>query len=423
VYVSGVRSTPTGYYDTPTANQTRTNEARAWDISPVTSRTGRIVTQGHPNTYDSDDERLIRVTGNIQVLEALQAHYTQEDESSGEEYTLNDADAYFFGESSPMAPLSPLPIPTVPTPPSGDGPDDYQGDGGSESSSSLYHFDGESSSPWQSDSEDQLSEDGGEDSDGQDERDEGGALASIPITVLTQTRQHSEPPISIVAARARKNYHYSHHHHHREENDEEEPEPAQPPMSFIFSTTEFNAYLFPTAFLSPTVVCSSFLQQPFPPALQYLRQVDRLNMALPIPELSLVIVASQQGRVAVFRLTRSGDNFGMRLDTVLPRERGEVEMDLETRPAVALLGIAVSPVQGKEMGKSRAGSDSGYGVRKRKERQRGGGWRGVEGRRRWRLMMVYMDGSVLSYELGRETEEEGPGGLGDLLGLDGFVMV
>ncbi|KAF8245107.1 hypothetical protein K440DRAFT_634906 [Wilcoxina mikolae CBS 423.85] len=422
-YVSGIRCIPTGYYDTPTANQPRTNEARAWDISPVTSRAGRTMTHDRLDIFGSD-------FGPPEDIQALQAHLAQEDGSLDED----DHNSGVLDGSSSPAPLSPLPIPTVPTPPPGDGPDHYQGDGSETSSSLQYqdllwdegHLDVEASS-WHTDSEDQLSEDEDEDSDGQDDLYEGEVLTSIPAPI--QTRQYSEPPTPIAAAQTCKNHHHHNNHHnhyhiHRqEENDDEEPEPAQPPMSFIFSTTEYNAYLFPTTYLSPTVFCNSFLQQHFPPGLQFLSQIDRLNMALPIPELSLIVIASQQGRAAIFRLTRSGDHFGMRLDTVLPREHGDSEMDLETRPPVALLGIAVSPIQGKEMGKSRAGSDTMCGIQKRKERQRGGGWRGVETRRRWRLMMVYTDGTVLSYELGRETEEEGPGGLGDLLGLDGFIMV
>lgn len=39
-------------------------------------------------------------------------------------------------------------------------------------------------------------------------------------------------------------------------------------------------------------------------------------------------------------------------------------------------------------------------------------------------MMVYMNGTVLSYELGREREDEGVYGEGyGALGGDGFVMV
>lgn len=98
----------------------------------------------------------------------------------------------------------------------------------------------------------------------------------------------------------------------------------------------------------------------------------------------------------------------MRLDTVLPREDAcEGEREKERRPTAALLGVAVGPVQERRRGRC--------------------GGMGVWGRRRWRLMMVYMDGSVMSYELGREegvvtVEGIEGGGLG-ALGVGGFVMV
>lgn len=125
-----------------------------------------------------------------------------------------------------------------------------------------------------------------------------------------------------------------------------------------------------------------------------------------IPDLSLVVAASQKGRAAIFRLTRVADDFCMRLDTVLPRESSGGERGRERRPSAALLGVAVSPVQ------ERRGPKCSEGM-----------W----GRKRWRLMMVYMDGSVLSYELGREqgmVTIEGVEGSGlGTLGVGGFLMV
>lgn len=184
--------------------------------------------------------------------------------------------------------------------------------------------------------------------------------------------------------------------------------PFQPPISFIFSTTEQNCHLLTlTPSLTATVICRSALHHLNPsPSLQYLGTIDRLNMVHCIPELSLIVAASQKGRAGIFRLTRVGDTFAMRLDTVLPREDSEVgERGRERRPTAALLGVAVGPVQ---------------------ERRRGrGGGVGVWGRRRWRLMMVYMDGSVVSYELGREEGCGDIGGIGGGLGVGvgGFVMV
>ncbi|RPB16210.1 hypothetical protein P167DRAFT_551717 [Morchella conica CCBAS932] len=178
-----------------------------------------------------------------------------------------------------------------------------------------------------------------------------------------------------------------------------------PPVSFIFSTTERNCQLLTlTPYLTPNVVCFFPLhQQNQPPTVQYFSDIDRLNMVHCIPDLSLVIAASQKGRAAIFRLTRVGDIFGMRLDTILPREDEVNERGRERRPSV-LLGVAVSPVQ---------------------ERRRGrGGGLGVWGRKRWRLMMVYVDGSINSYELGREEGIVEVGGIrGGLDGLGGFVMI
>ena len=531
VYVPGIRSLPTGYYDTPATLPPR-NEARAWDISPSAAANSPQLPPEPQDLYDYEDEDLLYEPDLFSFQEEeeddddLYEEYDDDDddydeeeeyEDEGEEVeVVLDADeasgADFAGSyPDPPSPLSPVPIPTVPTPPPGDGPDDYQGgpedessgnsssgggdgDGSSEGGSSLYQQDlaedddgeegeeGEEEGDglddgilWVSNMEDQVSEDdesegdggqeeggdGGGGGDGDGDGDEDGDRDGIGRILPANSSQHiwedPEPsrPLSASAPGVHghhylhyHHHHYHHYHHHHchrqgeeegeeqeEEDDEEEeePEPAPPPLSFIFSTTERNAYLLPTSFLSPTVYCRSFLQQQFPPDQQYLQQINRLNMVLPIPELSLVVAASQPGRVGLFRLTRSGGHFGMRLDTTLPREGGNSGTDVEERPPVALLGVAVSPIQGKQMGRNgRAGSsgssssdrsDDVGGRRKRKELQRGGGWRGVEARRRWRLTMVYTDGSILSYELGRETEEEGPGGLNAVLGWDEFVIV
>ncbi|KAL7270167.1 hypothetical protein RUND412_007136 [Rhizina undulata] len=165
----------------------------------------------------------------------------------------------------------------------------------------------------------------------------------------------------------------------------------------IIQTTQHNVYLLPAHPFSPTVICKSPLRlQPMPMSLQYISHLDRLNMVFHIPGLSLVIAASPFGRAAVFRLTRSGDVFAMRLEDVLPREG--TDRDVASRPKAELAGIGVGPVQGRMEG-----------------RRRSGDWRGCERRRRWRVMMVYKDGGVLSYELGREDRGED--------GLGGYVMI
>lgn len=67
--------------------------------------------------------------------------------------------------------------------------------------------------------------------------------------------------------------------------------------------------------------------------------------------------------------------------------------------------MAVGPIQGREMipaGEERDGGGSGGG-----EGGAGEKWRAVESSRRYRLMMVYYDHTVLSYEIWRDCGGEG----------------
>jgi len=119
----------------------------------------------------------------------------------------------------------------------------------------------------------------------------------------------------------------------------------------------------------------------------HLRNFDRLNMLAFIPELSLVVVGSQVGRVALIGLTRMPDGycgFGpvvmCRIEAILPETRHEEKW----RPYVQLLGMADSPLQGY-IGRERGGV-------------------GGEGLRRWRLLLHYFDGTILSYEIGRGVD-------------------
>lgn len=170
------------------------------------------------------------------------------------------------------------------------------------------------------------------------------------------------------------------------------------------------------------MVCDEVLRTGTP-TYEHLVSMDRLNMVCSIPELSMVIAASQKGRAAIFRLTQNPAGYMMRLDEMLPRGEDEPQK----RPCAALLGIAVGPIQGREFGRSRsnsaesnarqsfdddsdecageklsAGVETGTGWRRKKRSM----WRGLEKRRRYRLMMVYIDGSILSYELGGTPESE-----------------
>jgi hypothetical protein len=112
-------------------------------------------------------------------------------------------------------------------------------------------------------------------------------------------------------------------------------------------------------------------------------------MLAAIPELSLVLVASQIGRVALITITRLvgcnsriGDIVSMRVDLILPfkvEESGD-----KIRPSYGLLGMAVGPMQ----------------IQRTMTAARGGG----EDRRRWRLMLHYYNHTILSYEISREEE-------------------
>jgi hypothetical protein len=66
-----------------------------------------------------------------------------------------------------------------------------------------------------------------------------------------------------------------------------------------------------------------------------------------IPELGLVVAASQKGRVAIISLTWQEEvGFGFRLDWIVPFHTQEQK---DERPQSPLLGIAVSPMPGFEV--------------------------------------------------------------------------
>ncbi|EXJ72464.1 uncharacterized protein A1O5_04968 [Cladophialophora psammophila CBS 110553] len=230
---------------------------------------------------------------------------------------------------------------------------------------------------------------------------------------------------------------------------------------------------------SPHVFCANILKQALPPIIQSTNHanIDRLNMLLQIPELGIVIVATQIGRCAVCSLTKNEKTgtLGLRVSWILPTKKQERK---GLRPFGPLLGIAASPVQGcfstdefavrSESGEStkwgrdglvdgipttfdhtvlvfderngaeddsqlsNVDADSGERTNrprtKRKRlshdpRKRGFGrirtelrdwevpsspepWQALESSRRYRLMLTYMDMTVLSYELSRGVERE-----------------
>jgi hypothetical protein len=139
-------------------------------------------------------------------------------------------------------------------------------------------------------------------------------------------------------------------------------------------------------FAKPDFLNRGIVRQELGTLQDHLRPFDRLNMLAVIPELSLVVAASQIGRAALISLTRLDDDFSnagpvvmFRLDLILPLK---VHEDGH-RPSVPLAGMAVAPLQTSEtVGKEGLGG------------------------KRWRLLLHYVDHTILSYELFRNEGDE-----------------
>ncbi|MCJ1311621.1 hypothetical protein MMC25_005294 [Agyrium rufum] len=189
-----------------------------------------------------------------------------------------------------------------------------------------------------------------------------------------------------------------------------EKPPEHLPFSII-STTRHDLFYHPKPLESDprqagSTRLSAILKQHLTPAVQHLARQQRLNMSTQIPELGLVIIASQEGRVALITMTqhrRTGKK-SFRLDCTLPLA-SEDEMNI--RPQSSLLGIAAGPIQGQETGSEGDGSGnvSGSFVNPR------------VGGRRFRLILTYHDTSFISYEIWRSV------GMHDGDGLDGELCV
>ncbi|KAH7364436.1 hypothetical protein BKA65DRAFT_572822 [Rhexocercosporidium sp. MPI-PUGE-AT-0058] len=155
----------------------------------------------------------------------------------------------------------------------------------------------------------------------------------------------------------------------------------------VIRTSAHDIELIPPDTNMLSTICRNFLRQDLPRqnTQEFLDRFDRLNMFAVIPELSLLVVASQKGRVSLFTLTRLEDDFCkvgpvvmFRHDHILPLTGHEKE----SRPLVPLLGMAVGPLQGK-------------------------GKNGRVQRKIWRLILHYTDHTILSYELKRNEKQGG----------------
>ena len=155
-------------------------------------------------------------------------------------------------------------------------------------------------------------------------------------------------------------------------------------------------------FMPPLVGMAAPLKQGIQIEARGLNMFDRLSMHAYIPDLGVVVLASQKGRAIVFSLARVPQSmeypegidpslgqktvYTLRAECILPFESQE---KAGQRPFSPLHGIAVGPIQGTENGKN-------------------------GGKTRWRLIMMYQDYSTLSYELQRTKGSE--------LGVGDFVV-
>ena len=154
--------------------------------------------------------------------------------------------------------------------------------------------------------------------------------------------------------------------------------------------------------LTHTLTTKMILTQAIPPSLHLLHSIQRINMLLQIPELGLVVLGCQMGRVALMTVTvmqrgKGEEKVGGRVDWILPFHSQEAKGE---RPEAPLLGIAVGPIQGRERTSESAGDEAtNDGTSER--------WRAVEHSRRYRLLMTYDDHTILSYEIWRSANENG----------------
>jgi hypothetical protein len=147
-------------------------------------------------------------------------------------------------------------------------------------------------------------------------------------------------------------------------------------------------------FLPPMVGLAAPLRQSIQAEYRMLNMFDRLSMHAYIPTLGVVILASQKGRAIVLSLTRVlqsmkypveidpklgvKTNYAMRTECILPFKSQE---KAGQRPFSPLHGIAVGPIQGTENVRNAA-------------------------KKRWRLIMMFQDHSLLTYEIRRTTSAD-----------------
>ncbi len=148
------------------------------------------------------------------------------------------------------------------------------------------------------------------------------------------------------------------------------------------------------------VISQQALHQKLPPGLHSLSHIERLNMIAQIPELGVVIIGNQAGRVGILTATRweALQQSGYKVDYILPFKSQEEE---GLRPQKALMGMAVGPLQGHAYSPGLGGAQSTSSGGEATGRPLSWG-----SSRRFRLLVFYCDHTVLSYEISRQSEDE-----------------
>lgn len=147
-----------------------------------------------------------------------------------------------------------------------------------------------------------------------------------------------------------------------------------------------------------TVLCEKVLQQQMPQRLNNLANSERLNMVIQIPELSAVVVGNPVGRVALLTMTKFSKiekHYGFRVDWILPFKSQE---DQYQRPECPLMGMAVGPIQGREMMRASTSGDSPGSFCTELHTSSGV-------LRRYRLFLIYFDHTTLTFEIGRSPSD------------------
>ncbi|KAF8866496.1 hypothetical protein BDZ45DRAFT_720071 [Acephala macrosclerotiorum] len=179
------------------------------------------------------------------------------------------------------------------------------------------------------------------------------------------------------------------------EKRERKPLPLSSSHSAILMCHLSDIHFMPADDTLPPTICKGILRQIMPPnILGILGQYDRLCMHALIPDLSIIVIATQAGRAALITPTQMSAHMSeavtMRVELLLPLKKDE---DADRPWDQPLLGMAVAPVWRGE---------------KVVEGEEWKAWRGERNVRAkaWRLFLHYMDHTILTYELFRGEKED-----------------